>query len=170
MTLQQQLDSCLHGGVCFVGLGNRDFADDGLGVCLAEALAHAGVPDVHVCATNPESCVGQIAAAGFEHVVFLDALEVGAQPGSAILLRSAEIIARYPQVSTHKLSVGTLAKIVEANGTTKAWLLGVQPESLEPTGQLSPAVRRSIELLTDLLLSLKTSELATTASIESPTC
>ena len=68
-----------------------------------------------------------------------------------MLLDSDEMAARFPQISTHKLSLGLLAKQVEANGRTKAWLLGVQPESLRPGEELTPAVRATLELLLDLL-------------------
>ena len=57
------------------------------------------------------------------------------------------MVARFPQISTHKISLGLLAKRAEANGTTKAWLLGVQPESLKPGEELTPAVQATLELL-----------------------
>jgi Ni,Fe-hydrogenase maturation factor len=58
---------------------------------------------------------------------------------------------RFPQVSTHKLSLGLLARMVEANGKTKAWLLGVQPASLRPGQALSEPVRRTLEQLAQWL-------------------
>jgi Ni,Fe-hydrogenase maturation factor len=78
-------------------------------------------------------------------------VEFGGIPGSAVLLDSDHMTARFPQASTHKLSLGLLAKLAEANGTTKAWLLGVQPDSLRPGAGLTPAVRGTLELLLDLL-------------------
>jgi hydrogenase maturation protease len=86
-----------------------------------------------------------------DHVVFLDAVEFGGPPGSVVLLDSDEMAARFPQISTHKLSLGLLAKQVEANGRTKAWLLGVQPGSLRSGEELTPAVRTTFELMLDLL-------------------
>jgi hydrogenase 3 maturation protease len=106
---------------------------------------------VIVAGTTPDRLIGQVADAGFDHLIFLDAVEFGGMPGSAILLDSEQMSARYPQISTHKISLGLLAKWTEANGTTKAWLLGVQPESLKPGGELTPAVRATIELLRELL-------------------
>jgi hydrogenase 3 maturation protease len=92
-----------------------------------------------------------VAGASPDHIIFLDAVDFGGMPGSAILLDSEQMSARYPQISTHKISLGLLAKWAEANGTTKAWLLGVQPESLKPGGELSPAVRATLELLVELV-------------------
>ncbi len=165
MSFRQQLESCLRGRVCFVGLGNSDYGDDGSGVCLAEKLLGAGVSDVYVAGSNPERFLGRITQAGFDTVVFLDAAELGAPAGSAALLGSAEMKARYPQVSTHKISLATLAKLVEANAATKAWLLGVQPERVNPGAQLTPCVQKTLDLLTDLLLCTeKESELAGTGA------
>ncbi|HXZ40181.1 MAG TPA: hydrogenase maturation protease [Terriglobales bacterium] len=145
----QQLEQCLAGRVCFMGLGNVDYADDGFGVRLAEALIAAGVPDVIVAGISPDRWIGRVA--GFDHIVFLDAVEFGGEPGAVVFLDSAQMAARFPQISTHKISLGVLAQWAEATGTTKAWLLGVQPESLKPQQQLTPTLQNALELLCDLL-------------------
>jgi hydrogenase 3 maturation protease len=104
-----------------------------------------------IAGTTPERWISRVADQGYDHVIFLDAVEFGGTPGSAVLLDSDQMTARFPQASTHKLSLGLLAKLAETNGTTKAWLLGVQPDSLRPGVGLTPAVRATLELLLDLL-------------------
>ncbi|MGO8926640.1 MAG: hydrogenase maturation protease [Limisphaerales bacterium] len=111
---------------------------------------------VIVAGTTPELFIGRVADEGFDHLIFLDAAEFGAVPGSVALLNSDEIAARFPQVSTHKLSLGLLAKQVEANGRTKAWLLGVQPESLKPGQELTPTIQATLELLVELVSDIST--------------
>lgn len=143
--LREQLQILLQTRVCLMGLGNVDYGDDGFGVRLAEAL------EVMNAGTNPERFIGRVADEGFDHVIFLDAVELGGAPGSVALLNSDEMAARFPQISTHKISVGLLAKQLESNGRTKAWLLGVQPESLKLGGQLTPTVQATLELLLDLV-------------------
>jgi hydrogenase 3 maturation protease len=106
---------------------------------------------VIVAGTTPERVIGRVTQQGFDHFIFLDAVEFGGAPGSVVLLNSDEITTRYPQISTHKISLGLLAKWAEANGTTKAWLLGVQPESIKPGGELTPAVQATLELLLELV-------------------
>jgi hypothetical protein len=59
--------------------------------------------------------------------------------------------ARFPQISTHKISLGALAQWAEANGGTRAWLLAVQPESIKPGQQLTPTLQKTLELLRDFL-------------------
>jgi hydrogenase maturation protease len=149
--LREQLEHCFRGRVCLMGIGNVDHGDDGLGVRLAEQLAAEGLADVVVAGAAPERFIGRIADAGHDHVIFLDALEFGAAPGSVVFLDSKEMTATFPQVSTHKISLGLLARWIEEQGTTKAWLLGVQPESLKPAATLTASVRRTLTALTSLL-------------------
>jgi len=151
-TLRQQLEHSLQGRVCFIGVGNPGYGDDAFGVHLAQALFEAGVPDAVVAGTSPDRWIGTALQRDFDHIVFLDAVEFGAAAGSVVFLDSEEIAQRHPQISTHKISLGTLAKVVESNGATRAWLLGVQPESLKEGRAITPAVRKSMEALLQLLL------------------
>jgi hydrogenase maturation protease len=152
--LRQQLRELLEGRVCLMGLGNVDCGDDGFGVRLAEALLEAGVPDVVVARTTPEDYIGRIADQGFDCLIFLDAVEFGASPGSVALLNAREICARYPQISTHKISLGVLAKWIRATSRTKVWLLGVQPQSVKPGETITPTASATRDLLRKLLLEL----------------
>jgi hydrogenase 3 maturation protease len=115
---------------------------------------------VVIAGTTPDRFVGRVIEQGYDNLIFLDAVDFGAMPGSTILLDSEQMSARYPQVSTHKISLGLLAKWAEANGTTKAWLLGVQPESLKPGDELTPAVRATLELLRDLVRGITSEVMA----------
>ncbi len=178
LDLRVQLQQLLQGRVCLMGLGNVDYGDDGFGARLAEELksevrspksevrkksegrreapsgSHSdfGLQSrVIIVGTAPERHLGRVADEGFDHLVFLDAVEFGGAPGSVILLNSDEMAARFPQISTHKLSLGLLAKQAEANGRTKAWLLGVQPGSLKLGQSLSPTIQATLELLLELL-------------------
>lgn len=150
--LREQLEHNLAGRVCFMGLGSLEYGDDGFGVRLAEELKAAGVPDVIVAGTTPDRWISHFA--GFDHIVFLDAVEFGGAPGAAVFLDSAEIAARFPQISTHKISVGVLARWVELAGSTRAWLLGVQAESLRPSPQLTPALQLTQRALRELICGL----------------
>lgn len=152
--LRQQLGTVLHGRVAVVGIGNPDYGDDGFGVVLAQRLAARGMPKVVVAGNTPERFIGVIADECFDTVLFLDAVEFGAQPGSVALLNSEEMTAKFPQISTHKISVGLLSKWIESNGTTKGWLLGVQPESLKAGAQLTSTMQTTLDALADLLCDI----------------
>lgn len=136
-----------------VCLGSDEGGDDALGLRLGERLARRGVPDVIMAGTQPESVLRRDISRVFDHLVFLDAVHFGGGAGDAVWLDSTEMAARFPQVSTHRLCLGLLAKLVEAEGTTRAWLLGVEPASLVPAATLSPRVGATLAVVEDLLAS-----------------
>lgn len=163
----QQLAVCLEGQVCFVGLGNREHGDDGAGMALIDRL-QTGLPHPSSLPSPPffveplsaaarfsflragtqlESHLHRLTTGTWDHVVLLDAADFGALPGSVALLDRAEMRARFPQVSTHRLSLGLLAGLIESAGRSRAWLLAIQPTSLRAGAQLSPEVQQAVALL-----------------------
>ena len=149
--LRDDLRRRLTARVCLVGIGNPDRGDDGFGAWLAEAVRTLGYPDVIVAERTPERYMTQLSRGDFQTVLFLDAVEMGAAPGGVVLLEGREIVARYPQVSTHKLSLGALARLIETEGSTRVFLLGVQPQSVDNASGLSEPVQTTLEVLRDLL-------------------
>jgi len=157
--LQEELRKCAMGRVCLMGVGNPDCGDDGLGMRLAEALAKRlghlpNAPVVIDGGMTPERYVGRVADGGFDTLVFLDAVDFGGEPGSVLVADSAEMASRFPQISTHKISLGVLAGWVEASGKTKARLIGIQPESLKMGRELTPSVQRALEIIEELLCNV----------------
>lgn len=128
--LQSQLLAFREEPTLWIGVGNSDHADDAVGLHLAQLLSRSGVPHVVGAGTNPERRIASMDLARYDHVVFLDAVELGADPGSVVLLTAGEMVARFPQISTHKLSLGLLARYIESQSNARAWLLGIQPQSL----------------------------------------
>ncbi len=149
-SLGAQLES-LQGRICLMCVGHPDAGDDALGVLLGEELVGQGMPDVFIAADDPEKFVFRGAGDGYDHLIFVDAVDFGAAPGSVAFLNAQQMTSRFPQVSTHRLSLGLLAQWIEARGTTKAWLLGVQVESLQGRHELSPPLRATMAALGDLL-------------------
>jgi hydrogenase maturation protease len=127
------------------------FSDFDIRTSFGSRISGLGFATVVTAGTTPERHLGELANGDFDNVIFLDAVEFGGEPGAVVLLDSSEMAARFPQVSTHKLSLGLLAKMVEASSTAKVWLLGVQPASLKADEELSPAVQSSLEFLAELL-------------------
>jgi hydrogenase maturation protease len=154
LELRNQLRRCFEGRCCLMGLGNVDHGDDGLGVRLAEELVQAGIPNVIVAGLAPERFIMRVLASDFDHLTFLDAVDLGREPGTVAFLDGHEMVARFPQISTHRIALGVLAKSIEAEGRGRAWLVGIQPESLKPSKELSPRVRRSFEVLRQVLMEL----------------
>lgn len=152
--LRRRLERIAPGRVCLMGVGDDTLGDDGFGVRLAEAMLAVSGCRVIRAGTSPERFMGQVLELEVDHLVFLDAVEWGAMPGTVVLLDAAEIESRFPQWSTHKLSLGLLARYIEAGSTIRTWLLGVQPESLRTRPGLSPAVQTALDTLKDVLLEV----------------
>ena len=130
----------------FIGIGNTDRSDDGAGIVLARFLQDAGFKNVFIGGITPEKVLPQIRDGKFANVVFLDAVESGSIPGSVVILDAQEIAVRFPQVSTHKLSVSMLAKIVSEHNDSRVWLLGIQPAKIDMSENgLSAQVDESVQ-------------------------
>ena len=153
-SLRDELRESLAGRVGLVGIGNPDCGDDACGLRLAEAVRDFGYPDVILAERTPERWTERLARGGFRTLLFLDAVAMGAAPGDVVFLKGAEIAARYPQVSTHKLSLGTIARLIEAQATTRVFLLGVQPQAVGYGAQLSAPVQATLQALRDLLVEM----------------
>jgi len=144
----------LHGRIGLLCIGNREGGDDGVGVLLGEQLARAGICDVIIAGVEPERWLFAPEIMRCDHVIFVDAVDFGGAAGSVVFLNSAQMSSRFAQVSTHRLSLGLLAQCVESSGKTRAWLLGIQPESLRGVGGLSPSVQSAMNFLGQLLADL----------------
>jgi hydrogenase maturation protease len=152
--LHLTLNESLKGRTAFVGIGNVDLGDDGFGVRLAEALAYSGLPDVLIGHTAPENHITTLAHGGFENVVFLDVVSAGAEPGSVVFFDAKEVKIRFPQVSIHKLSLATLAQLIESESPARVWLLGIQPQTLKHGNSLSNPVETTLKFLKIILLDI----------------
>lgn len=147
------LGAPIKGRTAWVGLGNPDFGDDGAGLHLATLLAER-LPSPHrvyLAGTTPERHVRELREERFDTVVLLDAVDFGAAPGSVAWFAAAEIAAFYPPVSTHKIPLPLVARLITEGTATRVWLFGLQPASLRPGNGLSAIVAASIERLAPLL-------------------
>lgn len=153
--LRDMIAPVCRGATAFAGVGNADRGDDGAGIVLARRLASAGVPFVWDCGATPERAVAQLRGGGFDSVVFLDAADFGAAPGAVAVFDACEIAGRFPQISTHKLSLGTVARLVAGGSACRVWLIGVQPRSIDMNGAtLSAPVNTTVNLLAHCLAEL----------------
>jgi hydrogenase 3 maturation protease len=134
-----------------VGVGNAELGDDGLGPLVAGALAAGGLEDVIVAGTTPERWMEQLASGRYDNVLFVDAVEFEGRPGSAVLLEGSDLRTRLPQISTHKISLGVLADLIERRAPTRVRVLGVKPASLRADEALSPDVHDTARALARIL-------------------
>jgi hydrogenase maturation protease len=148
------LDGVYVGRTAIVGVGNTERADDGAGVAAARALAAAGVPHVFEGGTTPERLTAALREGDYDTVVFIDAVDAGCAAGSVMVFDATQVRARYPQVSTHKISLGTIAQMISRDSAMTVWLVGIQPSGIALSGAaLSPVVDRTVQLIVDFFTS-----------------
>jgi hydrogenase maturation protease len=133
-------------------LGNSSGGDDGVGLRLAELLLKSNMRNVAVLGLQPDLSLSHANVARAAHVVFLDATDFGAQPGAVTFLDAARIESRFPQLSTHRIALSTIARLLLNRGIAGVWLMGIQPGSLCPRRGLTPAVQTTVELLAHLIV------------------
>ena len=150
--LRELLERTLVGRTCILGIGNPLWGDDGFGVRLAEELRSSGCQDVIVAGTEPERWISELAVKGYNHVLLLDALDFPGEPGSSLYMDARQLETKFPQLSTHKLSLGSLAVLIENVTGATVWCLGVKPGSLKGEHRLTETVEGTKKLLKALLL------------------
>jgi len=129
-TLRDLVSRACQGRTAFLGIGSIDREDDGAGVQCAKLLDQAGVRDVFNCGTMPEKQVPAVRDGAYDSIVLLDAVDAGIEPGAVIVCDAREIESRFPQISTHKLSMSVLARLLTDGSASRVWLVGIQPASV----------------------------------------
>ena len=152
--LTDGLREALEPPFCVVGVGNDLLGDDGFGPALAGELERSGWPAI-VAGDSPEGWMERLGGGGYRSVLFLDAVDFTGEPGAAVLLDAAAIRARFPQVSTHRISLGTLAAVIESRSGARVRLLGVKPRSLAPGAGLSEPVRTTLGALKTIFTEVR---------------
>jgi len=153
-TLPDALAARLAGHVVLVGVGNPLFGDDAAGCLVANGLA--GAPGLEVVQADdvPERYVTQIADGAPDVVVLVDAVDLGALPGSVAVLEK-EAMASY-EPSTHRVPLGLIAEFIQRASGADVFVLAIQPGRVQLGADLSCEVARSVESLRELIRQLVT--------------
>jgi hydrogenase 3 maturation protease len=152
MTLQDELAARLSGRTVVVGVGNPLRGDDAAGCLLARRMRDT--PDVRVIEAEeiPESFVGDIAAAAPNVVVLVDAVDLGALPGTVAVLETDDVAAYAP--TTHRLALSLVMDVVQRRTGADVFLIAVQPLNLAFGAPVTPQVGAGVELLAGVLSEL----------------
>ncbi|MBJ6727848.1 HyaD/HybD family hydrogenase maturation endopeptidase [Geomesophilobacter sediminis] len=143
--------------ILVLGIGNLVMSDDGVGVRVVQHLQQTcRFPDEVTLldgGTLGLDLLPQIGAA--EKLLVVDAVETGAAPGTLVRLYGEEIpLALETKVSPHQMGLKDLLTVASLVGEApeEMVLLGVQPESIEMSMELTPAVAAQVEPLANQVL------------------
>ena len=144
--LQIDLRDYLDELITFVGLGNRLRGDDAVGLELLDLIEKSGVfPGAYYVSagTNPENYLEQILSAKPGLVIFLDACDLGDDPGAIRWLKNDEI--ETAGISTHAFSITMIEKYLNLERETECRYLAIQPAVTGIGEDLSPELRQGID-------------------------
>ena len=140
-----------------IGVGNPLMGDDGLGIEALERirLRWSFDPPLDLLdgGTWGLNLLPHVERA--RRVMFIDAINIGMEPGSPVELEGDEIPRFLAQkLSPHQIDVKEVLALAELRGTLPDQLVavGLQPESIEMRTSLSPAVEAQLDQLVDRVI------------------
>jgi hydrogenase 3 maturation protease len=114
--------------LAIVGIGDELIPPDRLGMYAAREIGEQEIPGVRIffAGTVPESITGPLRRYLPVHVIFLDAADTGARPGSVAVIEPERIQADL--VSTHVLPLSVVMDYIRQETGAGVTLLGIQPD------------------------------------------
>ncbi|HRR55303.1 MAG TPA: hydrogenase maturation protease [Candidatus Methanomethylicus sp.] len=133
-----------------VGMGSRIRRDDAAGVRVVSRLRGKVPPSVGLldCGTVPEDFTPVIKRSAPSHIIFFDAVDMGAgvAPGAHGFVDEGRLLTG--SISTHKQSVKMVFRLIrEGLPGVRIGLVGIQPKSLDFGTGLSRPVDRGVNAL-----------------------
>lgn len=123
-------------------LGNPLMGDDGIGPAVASELAKQGY-EVVTCGSDLSLVLTRIE--DVDLLIIVDAVDWGAEPGSVFVAKIDEVN-EVSAWSSHRLGVISMLKIMMKifKKPVNAYLVGVQPERVEPVAELTSKVKLAV--------------------------
>jgi hydrogenase 3 maturation protease len=141
--------------LAIVGIGDELIPPDRLGMAAAREIDRQQIPgvDVFLAGTVPESITGPLRRFQPAHVLFLDAADTGARPGTITVIEPGQIPAGF--ISTHVLPLSVVMDYVGRESGAGVTLLGIQPDltgsDRDLSGEDLAYLGRNLRLLSRIL-------------------
>lgn len=140
-----------------IGIGNPLQGDDGLGACAVQMLANEVLPagvQIEELGTPGWGLVNFLQ--GWQRVILIDAVCMGEEPGTWRRLEKDDIqlVASDQVRSLHEPGLAESLSLAQTLGLLpdEIVLYGVEPACIQPSGELSPAVRQVVTPLVKQIL------------------
>ncbi|MBN1230321.1 MAG: hydrogenase maturation protease [Anaerolineales bacterium] len=141
--------------ISIVGIGQELRGDDIAGVLAVRTLLKADLPErIQVMDSGPipETCSGPIKRFEPELIIFLDAAEMGEEPGVIQWLDAGQISGI--SVSSHTIPLKVLAGYLTEETGADVVFLGIQIDQIEFGTEAHPAVQENVAILVNELIEL----------------
>lgn len=155
------MGSCEASKILVLGLGNILLSDEGLGVRAIERLgeSYRFPPEIRVMDGGTLGLDLLPYLEGVDHLLVIDALEMGEEPGTIARLVGDEVPASLSvKISPHQMGLADLLAAARFQGLypQEIVLLGMQPGSIDTGLDLSPPVEAQVDhLIDEVLIELK---------------
>jgi hydrogenase 3 maturation protease len=130
-TFHDRLQKRLTGAhrIAVVGIGDELLPIDRLGMIAAREMKnlHLLGTRVFLAGTMPESITGPLREFHPDHVLMIDAADMGVLPGTVAIIQPGRIQASL--FSTHALPLSAVMEFIKKDIKTKVTLVGIQPEN-----------------------------------------
>ncbi|HHT9131758.1 MAG TPA: hydrogenase maturation protease [Candidatus Tripitaka californicus] len=142
--------------VAIIGIGNPLLGDDGVGVEVIKELERLTLPShvrLYDGGVGGFSLLGLID--GHREAIFVDALEMGLEPGSIRQLDVKTLQSLKPRLrySLHEVSLRECLPFLQlADNPPKITIIGIQPRRVGPGIGLSPEVKGSVSDIIRIIL------------------
>jgi len=127
-------------GPVFVGIGKEGRSDDRAGLDLAAGMKEAGLENVYFETEIEEDHI--LEGLVGRPIIFLDVVNMGEPAGKIALLPLQHVF--WNAVLSHRL-LPAVSNRLTLDQIKNAYILGIQPESIEEGGRLSDSVRAAVE-------------------------
>ena len=141
--------------ILILGIGNILLKDEGIGVRVAEKMMKMSLPpDVEVLEGGVKGLDLLYFIEEREKVVVVDAVKAGAPPGTLFRFTDRDLADKKGILrSGHGIDFSDVATIARSQGNeAEIVFLGIEPESLEASMELSPLMEKNIPTLINLVL------------------
>lgn len=141
--------------IAIVGVGDVLSPFDRPGMHAASEIGKLKLQNVRVflAGTNPESITSTLRAYHPDHVIFLDAADMGAVPGSTRVIEPGNTQANL--VSSHVLPLPVVMEFIAKDMECPVTLIGIQPDLRQPGRDLSREesgfLDRNLSVLVEIL-------------------
>ena len=144
------------GSLVVVGMGNRDRADDGFGLDLAERLKDhwPGLVFSEEDLSVEGIVFDLIERDDIEVIVFVDATNFGGEVGDLRLFDVYDAERFVPSFSTHKVPITLLMGVADQRKKT-SFLLGIQPKDTTLFSSMTPGISSRLEDLVQVFINTK---------------
>ena len=142
--------------ILVLGIGNTMLRDEGIGVRVAEKMMKMSLPpEVEVMDGGIKGLDLLYFIEGRKKVIVVDAVKAGAPPGTLFRFTDNDLAAKKGTLrSAHGIDFSDVIAVARFTGTKPAEVifLGIEPEDLSVSMELSPKIEEMIPILINLVM------------------